>query len=237
MSDKYTIETVHTPQPKLNRNDLLQVMKYRYATKKWDPNKKISDADFNAILEAGRLSPTSFGFEPYQMIILQDKDLRQAIKPHAWGAQNALDNASHMVVFLAHKKEDITFGSAFLDHMTKEVQSLPDDVYKFYGQAYNNFSKNDFKTLESDRTAFDWSAKQCYIVMANMMVMAAYQGIDSCPIEGFVPAELDRILGKEAGLYDVSRMGIACMTAFGYRDELPHRDKTRRPLSESVQWK
>ncbi len=85
MSDKYTIETVHTPQPKLNRNDLLQVMKYRYATKKWDPNKKISDADFNAILEAGRLSPTSFGFEPYQMIILQDKDLRQAIKPHALG--------------------------------------------------------------------------------------------------------------------------------------------------------
>ena len=99
------------------------------------------------------------------------------------------------------------------------------------------FSTKDFNTMESERAAFDWSAKQAYIVMANMMTAAAFLGVDSCAIEGFQPKELDRILGDELKLYDTEHYSAAVTLALGYRDELPHRDKTRRPLSESVIWK
>ena len=104
MNEKAIIETVKTAQPKLSREDLLQVLKYRYATKAWDRNRKIRDEDMQTILEAARLAPTSFGFEPWKIIVLQDQEIRQAIRPYAWGADAALQDASHFLVFLARKK-------------------------------------------------------------------------------------------------------------------------------------
>ena len=83
--------------------------------------------------------------------------------------------------------------------MLKDVHQVPDEVYEFYRNAYGNFSENDFKTLESERSAFDWAGKQAYIVMAHMMAVAALMGIDSCPLEGFIPKEMDRLLGEEHG--------------------------------------
>lgn len=123
------------------------------------------------------------------------------------------------------------------DQVYKDIQQVPDEVYEFYRNAYGNFSENDFKTLESERSAFDWAGKQAYIVMAHMMAVATLMGIDSCPLEGFIPKEMDRLLGEEHGLFDTEHFGIAVMAAFGYRGEDVHRNKTRRPLSESVLWK
>lgn len=230
---EFTIATQNTPQPKNDKETILQALKYRYATKKFDPAKLISDDDFNAILEAARLSPTSFGFEQWKILVIQNKEVREAMRPYGWGIQGGLE-ASHFVVFLANKKAEVTFGSNHLEHMLKEVHRFPEEVYNFFSTAYTNFATNDFKTFESERAGFDWSAKQAYIVMANMMTTAAYLGIDSCALEGFVPAEMDRLLGDEKGLFDTKEYGIAVMAAFGYRNEEPHRDKTRRPLSESV---
>ena len=158
------------------------------------------------------------------------------MKEFGWGIKDKLD-ASHFVVFLARKKADITFGSDYIRHMLKDVHQVPDEVYEFYRNAYGNFSENDFKTLESERSAFDWAGKQAYIVMAHMMAVAALMGIDSCPLEGFIPKEMDRLLGEEHGLFDTEHFGVAVMAAFGYRGEAVHRNKTRRPLSESVLWK
>lgn len=71
--------------------------------------------------------------------------------------------------------------------MLKDVHQVPDEVYEFYRNAYGNFSENDFKTLESERSAFDWAGKQAYIVMAHMMAVAALMGIDSCPWKDLYP--------------------------------------------------
>lgn len=158
-----TILTMNAQKPNFSAEEVLNVLKYRYATKKFDPNAKISKETFDAILEAARLAPTSMGFEPWKMIVLQDAELRQKIKPFAWGAQNPLDNASHFIVFIANKKNDVTFGSAYLDHVLKEIHQIPDKVYEFFREAYTNFSTKDFNTMESERAAFDWSAKQAYI--------------------------------------------------------------------------
>ncbi len=231
------IATLHAEKPNFSPAEVLGALKYRYATKKFDPNAKIPQETFDALLEAARLAPTSMGFEPWKMIVLTDMEVRQKLKPFAWGAQNPLDNASHFIVFLANKRVDVTFGSAYLDHVLKEIHQIPDKVYDFFQEAYTQFSTKDFNTLESERAAFDWSAKQAYIVMANMMTAAAFLGVDSCAIEGFQPKELDRILGDELKLYDTEHYSAAVTLALGYRDELPHRDKTRRPLSESVIWK
>ena len=231
MHTDFIIPTKDTPKPHNDRKVLLDAMKYRYATKKFDPEKIISHEDFETLLEAARLSPTSFGMEPWKILVIQNKELREEMMPYGWGAKAGLSGASHFVVFLA-----ITFGSAYADHMLKDVHQVPPEVYDFYSQVYTRFGKEEMKILDSERAAFDWTSKQAYIVMANMMTMAAYMGIDSCPLEGFNPADMTRLLGEEHKLFDPRHYGIAVMAASGYRAETPHRDKSRKPLSESVEW-
>lgn len=237
MENLYTIATATTAKPETKKEDLLQALKYRYATKKFADSQVIPAEDFDTILEAARLAPTSFGLETWKILVIQDKDLRQALKEHAWGAQNALDNASHFVVLLANKKADLSFGSDYMNHMLKEVHQVPEEVYNFYSEAYTYHTTYNSKIAESERASFNWASKQAYIVMANMMTMAAYMGIDSCAIEGFVPDKFNDILGKQAGLFDPEHYAVAVCVAFGYRDEQPHRDKSRRLLGESVLWK
>ena len=175
------IETVNAAKPNFKKEELLNAMKYRYATKRFS-EKTIPPEDFEVLLETARLAPTSFGLETWKILVIQDKTLREEMKEFGWGIKDKLD-ASHFVVFLARKKADITFGSDYIRHMLKDVHQVPDEVYEFYRNAYGNFSENDFKTLESERSAFDWAGKQAYIVMAHMMAVAALMGIDSCPLE------------------------------------------------------
>lgn len=151
------IETVNAAKPNFKKEKLLNAMKYRYATKRFS-EKTIPPEDFEVLLETARLAPTSFGLETWKILVIQDKTLREEMKEFGWGIKDKLD-ASHFVVFLARKKADITFGSDYIRHMLKDVHQVPDEVYEFYKNAYGNFSENDFKTLESERSAFDWAGK------------------------------------------------------------------------------
>ena len=230
---KYEIENVKLTAPKLNRNDLEYAMTYRYACKKFDSTKKISDDDWNAILNAARLSPTSLGFEAYQLLVIQNPEIREKMKTYGWGILAGLE-ASHVVVFLARKKADLEFDSSYIRYIQEEVKQLPAEIDAVYREKYAQFTKEDYKTFESERAAFDWASKQTYIVMANMMTMAAYEGLDSCPLEGFNQDKMTAFLGDELGLFNTKHFGISVMAAFGYRGEEPHRNKTRRTLDEIV---
>lgn len=220
MNTDAIIQTVDTKTPHLDPSDLLQILKYRYATKAWD-KKTISKEDMDTILEAARLAPTSFGFEPWKIIVLQDKEIHQAIRPYSWGAEAALDDASHFLVFLSRTKEDLTFGSPYLEHITKDIMELPAPAYDMFKAAFTAFSEKQFKIMESDRSAFDWAAKQTYIVMANVLFAAACLGIDSCPIEGFDMDKINDILGNTYNLFDPAHFRVSCMTALGYRGDPP----------------
>ena len=90
------------------------------------------------------------------------------------------------MVFLARKKADLEFDSSYIRHIQEEVKQLPAEIDAAYREKYAQFTKEDYKTFESERAAFDWASKQTYIVMANMMTMAAYEGLDSCPLEGLI---------------------------------------------------
>ncbi|PEO42638.1 NAD(P)H-dependent oxidoreductase, partial [Bacillus pseudomycoides] len=197
--------------------------------------KKVSDEDFHFILETGRLSPSSFGFEPWKFVVIQNQDIRNKLLPVAWGAQKQLPTASHFVVILVRKKEDMIYDSSYISNFMKNIQQLPEEVVTMKRGFYKAFQETDFQLLESDRAMFDWASKQTYIALGNMMTAAAQIGIDSCPIEGFHQEKVEAIL-KEEGIVSGDTFGVSVLVAFGYRAEEPKRDKTRQTMDMVVEW-
>lgn len=216
------------------KQQILEAFQFRHATKRFDPNKKISQEDFDFILETGRLSPSSFGFEPWKFVIVQNMELREKIKQVSWGAQGQALSASHFMAILARTREDMIYGSDYLVNHMRTVRKIPDENIERVTARVKSFQEEDFQLLDSERALFDWSCRQAYIAMGNMMTAAAQIGIDSCPIEGFNHDQLYPIL-EEAGALEGGHFGIACMVAFGYRiDEQP--GKVRRDMDSITKW-
>lgn len=117
----------------------------------------------------------------------------------------------------------------------KSVQKMPDEFIKMLVYGLKKFQEENWKLLKSERALYDWSSKQTYIPLANMMSAAAQIGIDSTPIEGFDPDDVYSLLESE-NLLENGIFKPYVMAAFGYRKEEPKRPKTRKSLSEIVQW-
>lgn len=217
------------------KETILKAFNFRYACKEFDPTKKISEADFNFILETGRLSPSSFGFEPWRFLVVQNQELRNKIKEFAWGAQKQLPSASHFVILLARKEIDTKAGSEYTTNIMEKVQKLPLEIVKMKSEFYSNFQNKDFD-LTDERKLFDWASKQTYIPLANMMTSAAQIGIDSCPIEGFDRNKINEILAEE-GLIDSNHFSASVMVAFGYRSQTTNVPvKTRQEINDIAKW-
>ncbi|MCK9443188.1 MAG: NAD(P)H-dependent oxidoreductase [Tissierellaceae bacterium] len=213
-----------------NVNDyIVDVFKKRYTCKGYDPEKKVSDKDFNTIMEIARLSPSSMGFEPWKFVLLRNKKVLDEIRPIAWGAQAAIDGASHIVLILSRNPKDMEPGSEYLEYIQNEIQNYPPEELAKRKERYKSFQKSDFD-LNTERTLFDWISKQSYIPLANMLTVAAMLGIDSTPMEGFDREKLHEIFSKN-GVYDPEHFKISTLIAFGYTNRT-HREKTRRPMEE-----
>ncbi|MDD7793188.1 NAD(P)H-dependent oxidoreductase [Clostridium sp. 'White wine YQ'] len=218
----------------IEKSKILDAYNFRHACKEFDENKKISDDDFNFILETARLSPSSFGFEPWKLLIVQNKDLRDKLKPITWGAQRQLPTASHFVIILARKKDEMIYNSEYIHNFMEDIQKLPNDILTGKTATFENFQKNDFNLLENDRYIFDWASKQTYILLGNILTSAALIGIDSCPIEGYDIKKVEDLLEKE-GVLDKTKFGVSVMAAFGYRKNTP-REKTRQSIDKITEW-
>jgi len=218
----------------IEKQAILDAFNFRHACKEFDASKQIPAEEFALILEAARLSPSSFGFEPWHFIVVQDNALRESLKQHAWGAPLKLDTASHFVLCLAMKSPFLDPKGSYLPQFMREVQHHPQEVADMRPGFYTQFHQSDFD-LSDERKVFDWAAKQCYLPLANMMTVAAMRGIDSCPIEGFKQKETDALLAEQFGV-NLQDYGLAYMVAFGYRKVEP-KAKTRRALSQIVTWK
>lgn len=216
------------------KKEVIEAFYSRHATKEFDPNRKISDEDFRFILETGRLSPSSFGMEPWRFLVVESKELRDKIKHTAWGAYGKLPEASHFVIILARTKTDTKYDSDYLQHHYEHVKKLPEELKTNYLKRIEEFQKTDFNLLDGERPLFDWACKQTYIALANMMTAAAQIGIDSCPIEGFSVEKMNKLL-EEEGLLEGGRFSISVMVAFGYRRKEPN-PKTRRPFEDVVKF-
>ena len=207
---------------------------FRHACKEFDEEKRIKDEDFKFILEAARLSPSSFGLEPWKFLVVQNMELRAKLKEFTWGGQKQIPTASHLVVILARKGYFMRYDSEYVKDFRKNVQKLSEDVIKVKSRTYENFQEKDFRLLDNERSMFEWACRQTYIALANMMTVAAMLGIDSCPLEGFVAEKIEDVLEKYFGI-DPEKFGISCMVTFGYRKAEP-RPKTRQELDEIVEW-
>jgi len=216
------------------KNQIIDAFNFRHACKEFDPARKIADGDFDTILEAGRLSPSSFGFEPWKFLIVQNMDLREKMRAVSWGAQKQLPTASHFMVLLARKGTDLRYDAAYIRTIMKDIQKSPAEVMAARVARVKSFQESDFR-LTDDRMLFDWACKQTYIALGNMLTAAALLGIDSCPIEGFDREQLEGVL-SQAGVLDGAHFGVACMAAFGYRAADPARAKTRRDIDEVAEW-
>ncbi|QLB18210.1 NAD(P)H-dependent oxidoreductase [Mannheimia granulomatis] len=214
----------------LNKEDVLNAFHYRASTRSYDGNKKIPADDFNAILEMGRLSPSSVGSEPWQFLVLQNADLRQKLKPYCWGIPT-METSSHIVAILAKKnaRYDTPYFGEIMDR-----RGLQGEAREKAMAVYKKFQTEDIAILDSDRSLFDWASKQTYIALANMMTGAAMIGVDSCPIEGFDYDKVNQIL-SEAGLFDANEWGISVMCTFGYRDK-EIRPKARKIFEQVVKF-
>lgn len=199
----------------MNREEIIALQHQRYATKKFDPTRRISDEDWAALVEVGRLAPSSLGFEPWKMLLLNNEGMKQDLKSMAWGAVTMLDGASHFVIYLARK--GVNYETAYIEKLMQEVRHRSYDPESAYAHRIKSFQESDAQ-LNDKRSLFDWASKQTYIQMANMMNAATLMGMDSCPIEGFDKAKVEAYL-EEKGVLDTSEFGVSVMCAFGYRDE------------------
>ena len=218
----------------MTHSEILSAFNFRHACKIFDSTRKISETDFNLILESARLSPSSFGFEPWHFVIVQNPNLRNLLKPSAWGAPVKLDTASHFILVLTMKSPLIKWNADNVLDFMRNVQHLSEDLITPRIKLFQQFQNIDFD-LTDDRKLFDWASKQSYIAMGNMMTVAAMLGIDSCPIEGYNQVETDKVLQEHFDI-DTTQYGISYMLALGYRLNEP-KVKTRKSLEQITTWK
>ena len=197
------------------RNDFERAMHFRHACKLFDETKKMSQEDLDFVLEAGRLSPSSFGMEHWQFFVLRDKQMREEIQKVAWN-QPQITTASELIAVTYKKTVRSTD-----EYIKSEFEKFhyPEYLLGMYGQ---------FIDPRVDTALECWSSRQVYIATANMMTAGASVGIDSCPMEGFDKESVEKIMGLDTKLY-----GLAMLVPFGYRvNEQPplHRSE----LSEIV---
>ncbi|MCO4338580.1 NAD(P)H-dependent oxidoreductase [Staphylococcus agnetis] len=212
---------------------VLDAYHFRHAIRQFDSVKKISEDDMHTILETGRLSPSSLGLEPWKFLVIQNKDLREALKPYCWGAQKQLDTASHFILILARK--NVRPQNDYVRHMLEVIHQMSPEMAQQKLDATSKFQNESNDLYQNERTLLDWAGKQTYIPLGNMMTTAAMLGIDSCPMEGFLYEEVAQLL-RDKGYIHTDDYYPSVMVAFGYRLDDPTRKKTRRPFNDVVQW-
>lgn len=206
-------------------NSFMQAMSFRHACKKFDPTRQISEADFQQILEFGRLSPSSFGMEHWRFIVVQTPELREQLRV-ACGGQAQITDSSHVVVIVA-KTAAVQPASDYVKRMFAR-RGLPAEAREAYLGRYAAHQAHEVAPLMS---TFAWASKQCYIALANMMTGAASLGIDSCAIEGFAKTSVESLLAL-----DTTQEEVAVLVAFGYRASA-QTPALRQSLAELVEYR
>jgi len=205
---------------------VIDKLNWRYATKKFDTTKKVDDATLERILEAIRLAPTSSGLQPFEVLIVSNPELRAKIREVGWN-QAQITDASHLLVFAAW--DNITEARInMMFDLSNEQRGTVNEGWENYRQMLLGIV-----AARSEQANFDAAARQAYIALGVALVAAAFEGVDSTPMEGFDPAAVDQILSlKERNLRSVVILPIGYREADG--DWLVNLKKVRRPRQQLV---
>ncbi|WP_094461821.1 NAD(P)H-dependent oxidoreductase [Pannonibacter phragmitetus] len=205
---------------------LIEKLNWRYATKKMDPSKTVSEDKVERILEAARLAPTSSGLQPFEVIVVTNPEVRAKIQEIAWN-QAQVTEGSHLLVFAAWDNYTADRINMMFD-LVNEERGFTSEGWENYRQMLlNTYVPRDAETN------YQHAARQAYIAFGIALAAAAFEGVDSTPMEGFDADKLDEILGLRAkGMRSVTILPL------GYRDEandwLASLKKVRRPRDQFV---
>lgn len=204
---------------------IIESLKWRYATKKFDPNKTLTDEKLHILKQAFNLTATSFGLQTISMLIIKNENLRNKLLKAAYNQRQIVDS-SHLIVLCIKdhiKSEDI---DALYDNLIN-LRQTPETILEPY--------RNDLKQRMKEMTQAEqqeWSINQLYITIGNLMTVCAVERIDSCPMEGFDRSEFDKILDlKQKGLKSILLLPV------GYRSEddmFSGFKKVRKKLNDAV---
>jgi len=199
---------------------LLENLKWRYATKKFDASKKIEQKDIEILKESVQLSVSSYGLQLYKVLIITNDELKLQLKEAAWN-QSQLTDASHIFVFCNYTERKNEHIDEYI-RATSETQNTPLEKLEGYG----DFIKQSLSAKPIEEWQ-NWSEKQTYLALSNLLVACAELKIDSCPMEGFEPEKFNQILGL-----DQNGLNAAIIAPVGYRSTEDHtqfRQKVRKP--------
>lgn len=188
-------------------SEILKQLHWRYACKKFDVSRNISEEKLAILKEAFNLTATSYGLQPLKMVVISDKNTKAALVPMTMG-QTQIANASHVLVLC----RETTLDTAFIERYFSNVEAIrktPSEILA----PFKNFLIDDFKDKSQDEKN-NWMVKQAYIALGNLLTVCALEKIDACPMEGFNPAQYDEFLKlTQKGLQSV------LVLAVGYRAE------------------
>jgi nitroreductase len=214
--------------PVINPEQILERLQWRYATKKFDPTKKIPEPVWQALEQSLVLSPSSFGLQPWKFFVIRNPEIRQRLLEYSWG-QTQVVEASHLVVLAIKKDLNASDVDRYVTRMAK-VQQVPTESLEGFAKVVKNFLVNPPYKLDLD----EWAARQTYLALGFYMTCAAMLGIDTLPMEGFVPAKYDEVLGLPAKGYHAV---VLCPA--GYRaedDKYAAKPKVRYPTEVVVDY-
>lgn len=174
----------------MNHDQIQQALEWRYATKKYDPSKKISAQDWKTLTESLKLAPSSYGIQPWKFLVVENPAVREQLKPVSWG-QTQVTDASHYVVFLYKESMDAAYVQKYMDR-TAEVRGVPVSAL----DGFKNMLMENLVQAPAEKIKV-WASRQAYIAMGFLLETAALLKIDATPMEGFDPAAYDKILGLE----------------------------------------
>jgi len=196
-------------------------MAFRHACKRFDPERKIPAEDLSALLETLRLSPSSFGMEPWRVIVVRSSEFKSTLRPLCWN-QAQIESCSELLIFTTDNAS-VRSDSDYVRTMFMR-RGLTPEACENYIARYGSY----LEPIENDPLLLEnWTAKQCYIAAANIMTHAASLGIDSCPIEGFDKKSVEALLELQ------SEQKLALMVALGYRVDA-QSERKRLPLETLV---
>jgi nitroreductase len=211
----------------LSPNALIAQLNWRYATKQFDPARKIPADVWTALERALVLTPSSFGLQPWKFIVVTDQAVKQRLVAASWNQSQPAD-CSHHVVFAARK----TLGEVEIDRFLDSTVAIRGGTREALA-GYRGMMTGFAAKAAKEGWIHEWAVRQAYIAIGNFMTCCAVLGVDACPMEGIVPPDYDRILGLEGGEFTAV---VAC--AAGYRsteDKYADIAKVRFPAGEVIQ--
>jgi len=204
--------------------EILKVLNWRYATKAMN-GKKVEKDKLNAILQSINLAPTSLGLQPFNVLLIEKQELKEKILPIANGQKQVVD-CSYLLIFAAWSEFTDERKQEFYTNFEKVRGSVPDVLKNYIETIYDNAQKNP-------EEFFNWAARQTYLAFGVGIVAAADMGVDSTPMEGFNPQELDKLLNLNE-----KKLKSVLLLPLGHRDVakdyLVNLPKLRKPLEQLV---